>query len=108
NLKSWYFGYENERPVEQIDALWRVFEAGIRFADGDDEGLKDEFVAAFDAAREYRNVAWNLTFGLYWIRPWAFVSLEGTSRLYMREKLALDIGKQATNGRLDAVDYLAL
>lgn len=32
NMKSWYFGYENVRPADHIDALWSVFAAGLRYA----------------------------------------------------------------------------
>ena len=71
NLKSWYFPFEVNRATDHIDSLWGVFAAGITYADTDDDLAREEFAKAFDSANGRRGVAWNLTFGLYWIRPWA-------------------------------------
>jgi 5-methylcytosine-specific restriction protein B len=68
-LKSWYFPFEVNRATDHIDALWGVFAAGIAYADTDDDLAREEFAKAFDSANGRRGVAWNLTFGLYWIRP---------------------------------------
>ena len=107
NMKSWYFGYENVRPADHIDALWNVFAAGLRYADTDDTKARDEFSTAFDNANGRRGVAWNLTFGLYWARPWTFLSLDNNSQAYITNSLGITIGRHGPKRRCNAADYLA-
>ncbi|WP_068635440.1 McrB family protein [Thauera butanivorans] len=106
NMKSWYFPRENNRDPDHIDSLWAVFAAGIKFADVDNEDGKDEFAAAFDDANGRRGVGWNLTFGLYWARPWAFPSLDHNSQVYVTKKLSVPIGRHGPKRRCSAADYL--
>jgi len=108
NLKSWYFPFENIRPAEHIDALWSVFAAGLVFADSQDDANRASFAVAFDNAIGRRGVAWNLTFGLYWIRPQAFLSLDRNSRIYLTTKLGVPIGRHGPKRRCNAADYLAV
>ena len=56
----------------------------------------------------YYGVAWNLTFGLYWCRPWSFLSLDERSRSYISEKLHATIGRNGPKNRCTAADYLKL
>jgi 5-methylcytosine-specific restriction protein B len=110
NMKSWYFSFENNRVDDHIDSLWAVFAAGLKYADteGDDDEIRAEFVAAFDGANGRRGVAWNLTFGLYWVRPWAFLSLDHNSQIYVTKKLGVTIGLHGPKRRCNAADYLAV
>lgn len=107
NLKSWYFPFEINRASDHIDALWEVFAAGIAYAEADDDFARGEFAKAFDNANGRRGVAWNLTFGLYWVRPWAFLSLDQTSQTYIHKKLAVSIGRNGPKRRCNSADYLA-
>jgi 5-methylcytosine-specific restriction enzyme B len=106
--KSWFFGFEKDRPTDQIDALWAVFDAAIKLADTDDDATRDDFATSFDGASGRFGVAWNLTFGLYWTRPWAFASLDRNSRVYVSKKLGLAIGLHGPKRRCNATDYLEL
>lgn len=108
NMQSWYFEGEVERKPDQIDTLWEVFAIALRFADGDEAGIRAEFESAFDRAMSQPNVGWKLTFGLYWARPWSFVSLDRHSRQYMERKLNVQVGKHGPKGRSGARDYLTL
>jgi 5-methylcytosine-specific restriction protein B len=89
NQKSWYFPYDRDRDPSHIDKLWTVFELGLDLADNEDDSVLPSFRTAFDEAMQLYGVAWNLTFGLYWCRPWSFLSLDERSRLYLSEKLRL-------------------
>jgi hypothetical protein len=91
-----------------IDALWDVFATCIKFADSEDEEARIEFIKAFDSANGRKGVAWNLTFGLYWIRPWRFLSLDHNSKVYVSKKLAITIGLHGPKKRCSAADYLAV
>lgn len=108
NMKSWYFPFEAERDADHIDSLWGVFAAGISYADTDDDLTRKEFATAFDAVNGRRSVAWNLMFGLYWIRPWAFLSLDGNSRAYVSKKLGVPIGYHGPKKLCNSSDYLAV
>lgn len=108
NQKSWYFGYEKDRPAEQIDSLWDVFSAGLTFADAENEESRKQFALAFDGAMGQRGVAWNLTFGLYWARPWFFPSVDQNTRTYLDKKLGIALGRHGPKNRSNAADYLSL
>ena len=103
-LKRYFFGWEKERKPEDIETLWEVFYRAVRFAESDDIDNRSAFIEAYDKAIEIKNVAWNLTMGLYWIRPWTFQTLDSKSREYMNKEL----GIQVPNKRPDAENYLEI
>jgi 5-methylcytosine-specific restriction protein B len=105
---SWFFPFEKSRDPDHIDALWDVFAAAIKFADSNDDEARDLFAKAFDKANGRLFVAWNLTFGLYWIRPWAFLSLDQNSQVYVSKKLGVPIGLHGPKRRCNSADYLAV
>ena len=108
NQKSWFFPYAKERPSEHIDKLWEVFSSGLKLADNNNEQARETFSHDFDVAMELYGVAWNLTFALYWCRPWSFLSLDGNSREYISGKLRLPIGKHGPKNRCSGAEYLQL
>jgi 5-methylcytosine-specific restriction protein B len=110
NLRSWYFPFETNRAADHIDALWDVFAAGIMFADSDDDDddSRNVFSKAFDNANGRPSVGWNLTFGLYWVRPWSFLSLDNNSQVYVTKKLGIPIGLHGPKKRCNSADYLAV
>lgn len=109
NQKSWFFNWEKDRPADQIDILWDVFEAGLRYADADEgDDARSAFEKAFTKAMTLYGVAWNLTFGLYWIRPWSFLPLDSNSQTYVNGKLGLTIGCNGPKNRPNGGDYLTL
>lgn len=112
NQRTWFFGYSYKRQSDDIDILWEVFARAISFADLNDKDEGDEasdhFAAAYDKAMEIYGVGWNLTMGLYWIRPWSFLTLDGQSQEYISKKLKIKISKHGSKGRCNANDYLGL
>ena len=69
---------------------------------------RTDFAAAFDRVIGRLGVAWNLTFGLYWARPWSFVSLDQVSQVYVNQKLGITIGRNGPKKRCNASDFLAV
>lgn len=106
NQNSWFFGYDKKRKPADIDTLWEVFAQAIALAESED--ARPAFGAAYDQATQVHGVKWNLTIGLYWIRPWNFPSLDGQSQHYIRKKLGMTIGRNGPKGSCNATDYLAL
>ena len=108
NQKSWFFGFDNKRQPDDIDTLWEAFAQAIAFAESDDAEARSAFVSAYDNATQRYGVGWNLTMGLYWIRPWNFPTLDGQSQRYISKKLNIQIGLNGPKGRCNATDYLAV
>ncbi|MBK5275466.1 MAG: AAA family ATPase [Desulfuromonadales bacterium] len=106
NQKSWFFGYEKDRKADDIDALWRIFASAIQFSETEDPDVRSSFIYAYDDVSQRYGVGWNLTMGLYWIRPWIFPTLDSQSRLYLEGKLRIQIGQNGPKGRCSSSDYL--
>lgn len=100
NMMSCYFAYSNDprHGKDDINNLWRIFELGQDFADGN-EKLYQDFVDCWDKVIRQFGVKWNLTMGLYWIRPRFFVNLDKVNRDYIRKDaiLAEKINAVASN-----------
>ena len=105
---SWYFPFEKNRADDHIESLWNVFAAAIKYADAEDDDAREEFAKAFDNANGRPGTAWNLTFGLYWSRPWAFLSLDHNSQVYITKKLGVTFGLHGPKKRCNSSDYLSL
>ena len=110
NQRTWFFSYSYKRHPDDIDILWEVFAQAIAFADldGEIEDDRSQFMAAYDKATHCHRVGWNLTMGLYWIRPWKFLTLDRQSQEYISKKLNIDIKMNGPKGRCTADDYLEL
>lgn len=108
NQRTWFFGYSYKRQPDDIDTLWEAFAQAIAFAESDDADARSAFVVAYDNATQRWGVGWNLTMGLYWIRPWNFPTLDSQSQRYIGKKLNIQIGMNGPKGRCNASDYLAV
>jgi len=108
NQRTWFFGYSYKRQHDDIDVLWEAFAQGIHFSDSDDAEARSLFVSAYDNATQRHGVGWNLTMGLYWIRPWNFLTLDGQSQRYIVKKLNVPIGLNGPKRRCNATDYLTV
>jgi 5-methylcytosine-specific restriction protein B len=108
NRNSWFFGRARDRGEDDIDTLWRCFDAALRFADSDSPETRAEFAKAYAAAAILRGVSWKLSIGLFWIRPRHFVSLDSRSRNYIAGRLVRDIPKESGDpqGYLELLDGL--
>lgn len=107
-MMSKFFGYEDKRGPDDIDTLWEVFARAVAFAESENPAARAAFAAAFDDAESRPLVKWNLTMGLYWIRPWDFLTLDSWSQLYIKEKLNIRITQKSPKGCCTASDYLQL
>lgn len=83
NLKATFYGFKEDRKVEDIDNIWNVFEAALKLADEDNDGNRAEFSKWYDVVHDQLCIRWNLTMGLYWVRPYCFVNLDSRNRWYL-------------------------
>ncbi|MFV0448560.1 MAG: McrB family protein [Vibrio sp.] len=110
NINAWFFLYERDRQSGDIDKLWEMFEAAINFADQDDEDSCKEFVHCFEQASMVANTKWNLTMGLFWIRPWSFPPLDTNSRNVLQANYGYSFKRSNTlcsaQEYLNCIDFL--
>lgn len=84
NLKAVFFGWT--RQDSDIDNLWLLFKTALKYADGTDKSqIKGRFIAIYDVVVKQSCIKWNITMGLFWIRPYAFVNLDSRTRWYIKE-----------------------
>ena len=107
--QSWFFAAAEYRKPDDIEALWSVFEKAIQFADSEDSdmSIENEFLEAYDKVITVKWLTWNLTTGLYWARPWQFVSLDKKSQFFIETELGV-ISENTPRGRPNADNYLSL
>ena len=103
NQNSWFFAYAYWIGDHDIDNLWRVFAEGIAFADGETDD-PSAFIRYYDIAQSQNGVAYNLTMGLYWMRPWRYPPLDGNSRRVICNLLSRPQMRRVPSG----ADYLKL
>lgn len=87
NLNATFYAFANDdrRGENDIDNLWHVFEAELALAADDNEENRKAFVEAFDTAVIQFTLGWKLTMGLYWARPYNFISLDSRNRWFMAD-----------------------
>jgi 5-methylcytosine-specific restriction protein B len=85
-MRAWFFVGKNKRKADDIPNLWNVFEAGINFADNPSEVSKTAFVNCYEKVRKQLGIKWNLTIGLYWIRPFSYLNLDELNRRYLAQE----------------------
>ena len=106
NLRSWFFDYKAKRGVDDIDSLWDFFETALSFAESNnqDEKIKQRFIELYDKVIKQRQIKWNITMGLFWIRPQNYLTLDKRSRTYLTDKLEIPPFRKM----IRATEYLAL
>ena len=82
-LKANFFYFKEDREENDIDNLWKVFETALALADGPNEETRNSFINLYDKVRLQKGVKWNLTMGLFWIRPNYFINLDSKNRGYL-------------------------
>lgn len=111
NLKATFYAFKEDRKADDIDNIWNVFEAALRLADNDTEQNRKEFSKWYDLVHDQRCIRWNITMGLYWIRPYTYINLDSRNRWYISnvENMPaefVDSIKKKINKVPNATDYL--
>ena len=85
NLSAWFFAYKGNRGEHDIDNLWDLLEKAIAYSDEASAENKNAFIAAYDTVTKQRMIKWNITMGLYWVRPYTFINLDSTNRAFITD-----------------------
>ncbi len=88
--KSWFVDL-SKLDSGAVDLLWELFERAITLADEKNnankfETFKKEFDQLFVDCFSLNGVSWGITFGLFWIRPKYFISLDGPMRDFLKSR----------------------
>lgn len=75
-MRSNFMAFEKDRQEGDIERLWNVFAAAVK-----DEPIKD----AYDALKGQNLIKYNLTIGLFWVRPDKYLPLDGNCRDYLKD-----------------------
>lgn len=83
NLKATFYGFKDDRKAGDIDNLWRLFETALVLADNDTADNRRKFSDVYDIVHDQLCIRWNITMGLYWIRPYSFINLDSRNRWFI-------------------------
>ncbi len=83
NLKATFYGFKDDRKADDIDNLWNLFESAIVVADNDTAENRQIFSQLYDKVHNQMCIRWNITMGLYWIRPYTFINLDSRNRWFI-------------------------
>lgn len=111
NLKATFYGFKGDRKDDDIDNIWNLFEAALALANNDTEANRVKFSKWYDLVHDQLCIRWNLTMGLYWVRPYCFINLDSRNRWYLTnvENMPADFVeavKSKINKLPSAADYL--
>ncbi len=71
NMLSNFMAFEDKRKDGDIERLWNVFECAV---------LDKDIEKAYDALNGQYLIKYNITMGLFWIRPDKFLALNGNNK----------------------------
>lgn len=113
NLKATYYGFKDERQAADIDNLWGLYESAINLAEKDDAANREIFTKWYDTVHDQLGIRWNITMGLYWIRPYEFINLDSRNRWFIVDPDNMPVEfvnsvKKKLNKVPYAAEYLAI
>ena len=85
NQKATFYWFKGGRGEHDIEHLWDVFEAALEYAQNRTQENRNRFTKCFNEAMQQKGVKWNLTMGLFWIRPYDFVNLDSRNRWFITD-----------------------
>ena len=111
-MKATFYGFMGDRGDKHIDNLWSLFEAALLLTQKDDEEVRSMFCSVFDQVISQKCVRWNITMGLYWIRPYYYLSLDSRNRDFLSNSDKFPFSGNVAVAKLRTVpkakEYLAI
>lgn len=85
NLSAWFFAYKDNRGEKDIDNLWELLEKAIAYSNDTSSANKNAFIDIYNQVIKQKMIKWNITMGLYWVRPYTFINLDSTNRAFITD-----------------------
>ena len=82
NQAATFYYFEDQRGQSDIDNIWDLFVSAMSLSDSDNEKTRATFSAAYDKCLSQKGIKWNLSMGLFWIRPLRFINLDSRNRWF--------------------------
>ena len=84
NQNATYYDFAGKGSrSDDIDNLWKVFTSAVEYADKNTESGKADFIKYYNLCLKQKGVRWNLTIGLYWVRPYTYINLDSRNRWFI-------------------------
>ncbi|WP_300277465.1 AAA family ATPase [Peptacetobacter sp.] len=83
NLGAVFYKFIDERGSLDIQNLWNVFEAALEYANTHSKKSRENLINYYNKALTQKGIKWNLTMGLFWIRPFEYINLDSINRWYL-------------------------
>lgn len=84
-----FFGFKKDRKDNDIQNLWELFDYAIRYSFSSNINNEDIFNEYYNRAIKQYGVKWNITMGLFWIRPEFYLNLDTNNRNFIISKKLL-------------------
>ena len=84
NMMSMFYQFTPYRKESDIPNLWNLFEKAIQYSDNQNENNYYEFCKGYNTVIEQPLIKWNITMGLFWIRPYTYLNLDAKNREYLK------------------------
>ena len=112
NQMATFYWFGNGRGEHDIDNLWDVFDYALALSNADTSELREKFSNLFNASLSQKGVKWNLSMGLYWVRPNRFLNLDSRNRWFIinNDSLPESVVARVKNLKSmpEAEEYLAI
>lgn len=106
NQLSCFFS-NSENQQKEINDLWDFYVVALNFSNAN-ESYQEQFKQQFDNAIVQPCCSWQLTNGLFWIRPNAYAVLDKISKIYLSDDLGFIKNKNLSKSYFKGEDYLHL
>ena len=80
NMSATFYYFDKGREDADIDNLWGIFESAIKFSNDENPQNRENFIKYYNQVITQKGVKWNITMGLFWIRPNNYISLDAHNR----------------------------
>jgi len=94
NQNATFYYFVGDRDEDDIDNLWKLFEAALKYADNPSSENRTEISKYFDIVINKKgNGNSKVTMGLYWISPDVFLNLDSRNEwfIYSSGKIPADV-----------------
>jgi len=113
NQNATFYYFIGERKDNDIDNLWKFFEAAITYSKNPNTETEVDFARNFDIVINSKgNGNSKITMGLYWIAPDFYMSIDSRNTWYIYDtgNIPDDIVKQlpVIEGKISSKDYLKI